>query len=325
MIWTLLIIFILVLLAFDLLVLHRKGEAPTNRRAAIESSFLVTIALSFSLAIYFIYREGWISNPESLTARDAVMKYISGYLIELSLSVDNLFVIAMIFKSFSIPIRYQHRALFWGILGAIVFRGIMIAIGVVLIQKVFWMTYIFGAFLLFTAFRMLNDHDDGSESIIGKRIRKTLKISPTLEGEKFYILKGGVRMATPLFAALIIIEFTDILFALDSIPAILGVTSDPFIVFSSNIFAILGLRSMYFFLANMLERFSYLKYSVFAILLFVGIKLLLIHYIHLPEWISLGFIAVSLLSGVLVSLNRKDDAALAESDAPETQETQSLL
>ena len=132
-------------------------------------------------------------------------------------------------------------------------------------------------------------------------------------------------MATPLFAALIIIEFTDILFALDSITAILGVTSDPFIVFSSNIFAILGLRSMYFFLANMLERFSYLKYSVFAILLFVGIKLLLIHYIHLPEWISLGFIAVSLLSGVLVSLNRKDDAALAESDAPETQETQSLL
>lgn len=305
MVWTLLIIFILLLLAFDLFVLHKKGEAPSNRRAAIESSFLVSIALSFSLAVFFIYRDGWIDNPESLTARDAVMKYISGYLIELSLSVDNLFVIAMIFKSFSIPLRYQHRALFWGILGAIVFRGIMIAIGVVLIQKIFWMTYVFGGFLLFTAFRMLRDHENSGESSLSKQIRKTLNISPHLDGEKFFIYRDGSRLATPLFAALVMIELTDILFALDSIPAILGVTTDPFIVFSSNIFAILGLRSMYFFLANMLERFSYLKYSVFAILLFVGVKLLLLHYVHFPEWISLGFIALSLTVGILVSLYRK--------------------
>jgi len=307
MVWTLLIVFILILLAFDLLVLHRKGEAPTNRRAAIESSFLVTIALSFSVAVYFIYRDGLIDNPEALTANDAVLKYISGYLIELSLSVDNLFVIAMIFKSFSIPMKYQHRALFWGILGAIVFRGIMIAIGVVLVQKVSWMTYIFGAFLIYTAFKMLDDREDTGESALRRQIRKTLNISPHLEGEKFFIRRQGVLLATPLFAALIMIEFTDILFALDSIPAILGVTTDPFIVFSSNIFAILGLRSMYFFLANMLEKFKYIKYSVFAILIFVGIKLFLLHFFHFPEWFSLAFIALSLGVGVLVSIRHMND------------------
>ena len=304
MIWTVLIVFIIGLLIFDLFVLHKKGEAPTNKRAAIESSFLVSIALSFSLAVYYIYREGLVANPESLSANEAVLKYITGYLIELSLSVDNLFVIAMIFTSFNIPLRYQHRALFWGILGAIVFRGIMIGIGVVLIQKVSWMTYVFGAFLLYTAFRMLKEEDGKEESALSRQIRKTLNISPKLDGEKFFTMKNGIRQATPLFAALVMIEFTDILFALDSIPAIIGVTADPFIVFSSNIFAILGLRSMYFFLANMLERFKYLKYSVFAILLFVGVKLILLKFYHFPEWVSLSVIALSLLTGVLVSIKR---------------------
>lgn len=311
MIWTALIVFIVLLLIFDLFVLHKKGEAPSNKRAAVESSFLVGIAMTFSLAVYYIYREGLVANPESLSANEAVLKYITGYLIELSLSVDNLFVIAMIFASFNIPLKYQHRALFWGILGAIVFRGIMIAIGVVLIQQVSWMIYIFGAFLLFTAFRMLRDEDSQQESAFSKQMRRTLNISAKLDEEKFFTRRNGFRQATPLFAALVMIEFTDILFALDSIPAILGVTADPFIVFSSNIFAILGLRSMYFFLANMLEKFKYLKYSVFAILIFVGIKLLVMEFFHFPEWFSLTFIALALLAGVLYSLYklRKDPQA----------------
>ncbi len=319
MVWFILITFILVLLALDLLVFHRKGHAPSNRRAAIETVFWISIAGAFSFAVYLIYQKGWMSNPHTVDAEDAVFKYITGYLIELSLSVDNLFVIAMIFASFSIPLKYQQRALFWGIIGAIVFRGVMIGVGVVLIEKISWMTYIFGAFLLFTAFRMLVKKEE--EAPKGTtRLSKFLRISEELDGEKFFIVRQGVRMATPLFAALIMIELTDLLFALDSIPAILSVTTDPFLVFSSNIFAILGLRSLYFFLASMLEKFAYLKYSVFAILVFVSLKLITIHFVHFPEWFSLTFIGVSLVLGVLVSLlNKRIDEEEEELEEMEKQ------
>lgn len=307
MVWGALIILILLLLAFDMLVLHKKGEAPSNKKVAKESAFWVGIALAFSGVVYWLYNDGLILNMDGYTPAKATELYITGYLIELSLSVDNLFVIAMIFASFKIPVKHQHKALFWGILGAIIFRGIAIGVGVVLIRKLDWMTYVFGAFLMFTALKMFFQKNDDEEekaedSKIFKFLKKIFKFSEDLDGDKFWTIQNGIRLATPLFAALIIIEVSDLLFALDSIPAILGVTQDPFIVFSSNIFAILGLRSMYFFLANMLEKFEYLEYSVFIILMFVGIKLMLVHHFEIAEWISLTVITVSLLGGVLFSI-----------------------
>ena len=307
-VWGGLIAFIILLLAFDMLVLHKKGVAPSNKRVARESGLWVGLALAFTAVIYWLYSSGYVLNIDNYTPRKASELYITGYLIELSLSVDNLFVIAMIFASFKIPVKYQHKALFWGILGAIIFRGLAIGVGVVLIRKIDWMTYVFGAFLLFTALKMIfeknEEEDDGSESKIFKFLSRFLKFSKEIDGEKFWTIQNGIRMATPLFAALIIIEVSDLLFALDSIPAILGVTQDPFIVFSSNIFAILGLRSMYFFLANMLEKFEYLEYSVFVILMFVGVKLILVHHVHIAEWISLTVIGVSLLAGIFYSIYR---------------------
>ena len=214
-------------------------------------------------------------------------------------------MIAVIFASFKIPLKYQHRVLFWGILGAIVFRAFMIFFGVVLIKQFSFTTYIFGAFLLFTAYKMLFSKEEKfqpKKSFIYRQIRKFIPITSQIQGEHFFIKLRHINAATPLFMALVIIEFTDILFAMDSVPAILAITSDPFLVFSSNIFAILGLRSMYFFLSNMLVKFYYLKFSLIAILSFVGVKLILMHYYTFPEWLSLSFIALTLLIGILVSL-----------------------
>lgn len=307
MIWIYFTILILTLLGIDLGVLHKKGQELNHKKAAIETIFWVSIAFLFSLVVFWIYKEGLTDNPRNLRPGDALVKYITGYLIELSLSVDNLFVIAFIFTSFKIPTKYQHWVLFWGILGAIVFRASLIGVGVILINKVSWMTYVFGLFLLFTAFRMLSHADDEEEdqSKMSNRIRRWLKVSNNLNGNKFWTRENGQRLATPLFAALVMIEITDIMFALDSIPAILAVTTDPFIVYSSNMFAILGLRSLYFFLAHMLRKFHYLKYSVFGILVFVALKLLAAHHIEFPEWFSLTFIGVSLVMGIVVSLQKR--------------------
>lgn len=307
MIWVIFIALILGLLTLDLVVLHNRGEM-TNAKAAKESAFWISIALSFSFAVYWIYKNEWVNNVNDLTPGTAVVKYLTGYLIELSLSVDNLFVIAMIFASFKIPIGYQHKTLFWGIIGALVFRALLIGFGVVLIHQISWITYVFGALLLFTAFRMLTQEEDKTRPLKTPNLGKWIKFTPHLDGQKFFTRENGARMATPLFSALIMIEITDVLFAVDSIPAILAVTSDPFLVFSSNIFAILGLRALYFFLANMLEKFAYLKYSVFAILIFVGLKLLAMHYVEFPEWFSLAFIACCLGIGILVSIQRKPTA-----------------
>ena len=298
--WTSLIVLILFLLGFDLFFLHRKGGVVNAKKAAYETAIWITLAISFSFVIHFLYDRGWVNNSLGLSPHDAVIKYITGYLVELSLSVDNLFVIAMIFTAFKIPLAYQHKALFWGILGAMVFRGIMIAVGVVLMESISWMTYVFGALLIYTALRMFLKKEKKPSLNYGPS--RFFRFSTELDGSKFWTVENGRRLATPLFAALMLIEVTDLLFALDSIPAILAVTTDPFIVFSSNIFAILGLRAMYFFLANMLEKFHYIKYSVFAILIFVGVKLLLVHYYKFPEWVSLGFIIFSLLTGIVASL-----------------------
>lgn len=219
--------------------------------------------------------------------------------------MDNVFVIAVIFSAFKIPPIYQHRVLFWGILGAIVFRALMILFGVALITKFEWIIYVFGVFLLYTAFRMLRSDDDTfdpKKSMVFRNIKKLYPITTAIKGHDFFVKRMGVTAATPLFVALVVIELTDILFALDSIPAILAITADPFIVFSSNILAILGLRSMYFLISRMLEKFRYINYSLVVILAFVGLKMLFSHHIEVPEWVSLSVISVSLVAGIVSSL-----------------------
>ena len=308
MVWGLFLLGIFIFLALDLGIFNKNPHIISVKEASIWTSVWVSLSFLFSGVIYWLYNTGKIDNVDALTPTNATVKYITGYLIELSLSIDNIFVIAVIFSSFHIPQKYQHRVLFWGILGAIVFRALMIFFGVVLIKKFSFTTYIFGAFLLFTAFRMLFSKEEKfnpKKSFIDRNLREVIPITSHMQGQKFFVKMRHIKAATPLFIALVVIEFTDILFALDSVPAILAITSDPFLVFSSNIFAILGLRSMYFFLANMLNRFTYLKYSLVAILCFVGIKLILVHYYKFPEWVSLIFIAFSLTLGIIVSLNRK--------------------
>jgi len=309
LVWGLFILGILIFLALDLGVFNRNPHIISVKEASMWTSIWVTISFLFSGVIYWLYSSGNIDNVDALKPMDATIKYITGYLIELSLSVDNIFVIAVIFSSFQIPQKYQHRVLFWGILGAIIFRALMIFFGVVLIKKFSFTTYVFGAFLIFTALKMLYSKEEQfnpKKSFVYRNIRKVMPITSQMQGEKFFIKIRHVKAATPLFITLIVIEFTDILFALDSVPAILAITSDPFLVFSSNIFAILGLRSMYFFLANMLAKFDYLKYSLVAILTFVGVKLILAHHLHFPEWISLAFIAFSLFAGIIFSLHKKE-------------------
>ena len=306
-VWILFLSAIILFLALDLGVFNKTPHIISSKEAGKWTGIFVTISFLFSGVIYWLYQNNYISNPDELKPAAASIKYLTGYLIELSLSVDNIFVIAIIFSSFKIPQKYQHRVLFWGILGAIVFRGLMIFFGVMIINKFAWTTYLFGAFLIFTAVKMLftNEEEDfqPKDSFVYKALGKIIPITSEMDHEKFFIsTKKAKKAATPLFVALIVIEVMDVIFALDSVPAILAITSDPFLVFSSNIFAILGLRSMYFFLANMLEKFSYLEYSLIAILSFVGFKMLAHDFIEIPEWASLAFIALSLLAGVIVSL-----------------------
>ena len=296
---------IVIFLALDLGVFHKNEHVIKSKEAGIWTAIWVTVALSFSAVIYWLFASGIIDNPTGLTPKGAVLKYITGYLIELSLSVDNVFVIAVIFSAFKIPPIYQHRVLFWGILGAIVFRALMIVFGVALITKFEWIIYVFGVFLLYTAFRMLrSDEDtfDPKKSMVFRNIKKLYPITTAIKGHDFFVKRMGVTAATPLFVALVVIELTDILFALDSIPAILAITADPFIVFSSNILAILGLRSMYFLISRMLEKFRYINYSLVVILAFVGLKMLFSHHIEVPEWVSLSVISVSLVAGIVSSL-----------------------
>lgn len=312
LVWILFIAAILVFLALDLGVFNKTPHIIKSREAGIWTGIWVTLSFLFSGLIYWLYQNNHIENPENYTPAIASMKFITGYLIELSLSIDNIFVIAIIFSSFKIPQKYQHRVLFWGIIGALVFRGLMIFLGVKLIQEFSWMTYVFGGFLLFTAAKMLFKKDEEQfnpkKSFVYRNIRKVMPITMHMEGEHFFVRRRHILAATPLFVALIVIELMDVLFALDSVPAILAITPDPFLVFSSNIFAILGLRSMYFFLSHMLDKFAHLEYSLIAILTFVGIKMLFVHHYKFPEWVSLGFIALALAVGIIVSLRSKSES-----------------
>ena len=313
-VWISFIIGVFIFLALDLGVFNKIPHVISTKEASKWTAIWVTLSFAFSGIIYWLYSTSFIANPTGIKPATAMIKYITGYLIELSLSVDNIFVIAIIFAAFKIPKKYQHRILFWGILGAIIFRGLMIFFGVILINKFSWATYLFGAFLIFTAVKMIFTKEEENDfkpknSLVYKLLGKIIPISHQTDKEHFFLKIEGKTFATTLFVALVVIEVMDVIFAVDSVPAILAITSDPFLVFSSNIFAILGLRSMYFFLANMLEKFSYLEYSLIAILSFVGLKMILKELIEIPEWTSLTFIALSLLIGIIISLkmDKKED------------------
>lgn len=299
--WILLLIHIVTLLSIDFFFLHKKGSPSNTRKIIRDTIFFIFNALIFGLAVYWFYKEDWVKNINNLSPTESVIKYLTGYIIELSLSVDNLFVIAIIFKEYKIPFEYQHKLLFLGIIGAIVFRAILIGIGLVLIHKIEGISIVFGFFLLYTAFKVLKKEQEDSldES---KGIAKYFNISNKLDNGNFRTTINGKKVFTALFGALITIEFTDLLFALDSIPAIFAVTTDPFLVLSSNIFALMGLRSLYLLLSNMLEKFKYLKFSVFSILIFVALKLMTAMWLEIPEWFSLLFITISLGMGICISI-----------------------
>lgn len=312
--WIGFLLLVFILLALDLGVFNKKSHVISAKEALRWTSVWVTLSLTFSIFVYYAYERQWIESEMSGT--QAVLKYLTGYLVEQSLSMDNIFVIALIFAYFKVPQIYQHRVLFWGILGALFFRGVLIAFGVVLIREFEWMTYVFGVFLLYSAYKMLDTgesvHPAKNPAI--KFVKRLFPVSKHFEEEHFFVRRRHILAATPLFVALVMVETTDIMFAFDSIPAIFAITTDPFLVFTSNIFAILGLRSLYFVLASLLDKFRYLKYSLVIILFFVGVKLLLQHHIEFPEWLSLAVIFASLASGVGFSLLIKEKEPLEEKE-----------
>ncbi|WP_367390046.1 TerC family protein [Lewinella sp. LCG006] len=309
LLWSIFIVFILFLLGLDLGVFNRDNHVPSTREALRWTSLWAALGVSFAVVVYYLYQNHL--GTRELTGGDAVLKYLSGYLVELSLSMDNVFVMALIFKYFKIPQQFQHRVLFWGILGALVFRGIMIGAGVWLLEHFQWMMYIFGAILIYSAYKMLTSDEevDPNRNPIIKYAKKLFPVSKQINDESFFVRRKHILAATPLFIALLMVETTDILFAFDSIPAILAITTDPFLVFSSNVFAILGLRSLYFVLASMMDRFEYMKYSLAIILFFVAAKMMLHEIWHPAEWLSLVVIFVLLAGGVFVSLyqTRKEE------------------
>jgi len=307
-VWLGFLAFFLSLLWLDLGVLHRKAQTLSIRQALIASASWVAVALTFSAVIYGLYEYHWLDWQPGTggepTGRDALIAFITGYLLEWSLSVDNIFVIALIFAYLRVPAQYQYRVLFWGIVGAIVLRGAMIAMGTALIHAFDWMFYVFGAILFASALRMLksDDHYDPAKSILVRVTRRLFPVADHLDGAHFFTRVAGRVTATPLFIALLLVDFADVVFAVDSIPAILAVTQDPFLVFTSNAFAILGLRAMYFAIAGLMEQFRYLKYSLVFILLFVGIKMMLTLHYHIPNLLSLGIILAMLLAGIAASM-----------------------
>jgi tellurite resistance protein TerC len=285
--------FVLAMLALDLGVFHRKAHTVRPKEAGTWVAIWITLSLVFATLLLF-----WKGS-------DAALLFVTGYLIELSLSVDNIFVIVMIFSYFSIPDRYQHRVLFWGILGALVMRGVFIGMGAWLIQTVHWIMYIFGAFLIFTGVKMAARQEEaavGEGNFVLRTARRFFRFTEDYDGAHFFTKQNGRMTATPLFLVLLLVEFTDLVFAVDSIPAIFAVTTDPFLVYTSNVFAILGLRSMYFLLAGIIHRFAYLRYGLAVILIFVGGKMLGQDLFHLPTLLSLAVIILTLGITMAVSL-----------------------
>lgn len=307
--WAGFILLVLFLLAFDLGVLNRTPHVIGAKEALYWTSFWVSLALLFNVAVYFLYENhvlGLGTTPGyELSGWDAALQFFTGYLVEESLSLDNIFVIALIFRYFGVPPKYQHRVLFWGIIGAQVMRGAMIGLGTALIHRFDWIIYVFGVLLIVTAVRLFftkNESVHPESNLFVKLARRFLPTVHEYHEEKFFVRVNGKLAMTPLFLALIIVETTDVAFAIDSIPAIFAITRDPFIVFTSNVFAILGLRSLYFALAAILDKFRYLKVSLVFLLAFVGIKMLLSHHYPIPTHISLTCIVGFLAAGILVSI-----------------------
>lgn len=305
----------MLLMAIDLGVFNKKAHIQTYKEALYSTLGWIILALGFNVVIYFAYENQWFGLGtyihEPMAGREAALKFLTGYLLEESLSIDNLFVMALVFARFRVPKKYQHRILFWGILGVLVFRGILIGTGIWLVHYFTWLFYFFGLLLLYSAFKMLKHEEPSEEDMNQNRvvrfIRRFYPVSHTYDEGHFFTIENGRKAVTPMMVALLVIETTDILFAFDSVPAVFSITTDPFLVFSSNIFAILGLRSLYFVLADILDRFEYLRYSLIAILFFIGIKMILIPLkLHIPIGISLGIIGVMLLAGVLFSMFQKN-------------------
>jgi len=317
--WTGFIAMIMLFLALDLGVFNRKIHVISIREAFLWSAFWILISLLFNVMIYYIYEQHWMgvgtTYGNTLTGSEAALKYFTGYLVEKSLSLDNIFVIAMIFSYFRIPLQYQHRVLFWGILGAIIMRGILIVVGTALIQNFNWIIVVFGVFLILTAVKMLitrHDNLDPEKNLIFRLVKRLYPVSSEIKNQSFFTRIDGRRAITPLFLVLILIESSDVLFAVDSIPAIFAITTDPFIVFTSNIFAILGLRALYFALAAVITKFRYLKMSLVFLLVYIGIKMIISSHYHIPTWVSLTIITGILSVGIMASLyaGHRDTAAL---------------
>src|ERR671922_164780 len=292
-IWIAFVVFVLGMLFIDLFLFHRDAHEVSTREGAMWVAIWMSMGLAFTFVIW-----AWQGGT-------AAGEYIAGYLLEYSLSADNIFVFVLIFSYFAVPQALQHRVLFWGIVGALIFRAGFILAGAALLERFEFLFYVFGAFLVFTGIRMARHeqvevHPDSN--FVLRLARRFIRISPVYHGQSFIVRENGRRVATPLLAVLIVVETTDIIFAVDSIPAIFGVTRNPFLVFSSNAFAILGLRALYFLLAQMMRRFRYLQVGLSAILVFIGIKMLINHWIHVPIWASLSFILLTLTISVWISL-----------------------
>lgn len=299
--WIVFNVFVLGMLAMDLGVFHRKAHAVSIKEASVWSVVWVTLAMLFNLGIYFYW------------GQDKALEFLTGYVIEKSLSVDNLFVFLMVFQYFNTPSEYQHRVLFWGILGALILRAIFIATGSALLSNFHWMIYVFGAFLVFTGIKMFFQGDEKIEPDKNPVVRLFSRWVPVVKeyyGQSFFIKRDGKTYATLLTLVLIVVETTDVIFAVDSIPAIFAITQDPFIVYTSNVFAILGLRALYFMLAGVMSMFIYLKVALSFVLCFVGVKMMLVDVYKIPIGISLGIIGGTLLLSMIASMMAQRNTAL---------------
>jgi tellurite resistance protein TerC len=317
--WIAFLVLISGMIALDLGVFHRRAHVQTVTEATAWTTLWVVLALLFNGAVYLMYEHHVLGIGEvagsDVGGEQAALQFFTAYVVEKSLSLDNIFVIAMIFAYFGVPRIYQHRVLIWGVLGAIVLRGVMIVLGTALIRRFEWITYVFGGLLLLTALKMLVTRHDSvapERNPLVRFFRRLYPVSPGFHGDHFFARIDGKRAITPLFLVLLVVESSDVLFAVDSIPAVFAITQDPFIVFTSNIFAILGLRSLYFVLAGVMDRFRYLKVSLVIVLAFVGVKMLLAHHYPIPAPISLAAIGGILALGVIVSLlvGHRDGRAL---------------
>ena len=345
--------FVLLMLAIDLFVVNREAHDISIKAALAWTGVCVVLALAFGGVVYAIYEHNWMGLGDQLLAAraerpsevpippegaphgaaveagraftgpgqgtDAVMQFYAGWLTEYALSVDNIFVIALIFTHFRIPTKYQHRVLFWGILGALILRGVMIGAGAQLVTHFSWILYIFGGILIYTAYKILRggeDHFDPEKSLAYRLGKRLFNFTPDIQGQAFIVRRDGVRYATPLLLVLFIVEGTDVVFAIDSIPAIFSLTQDPFLVFTSNVFAILGLRSLYFALSGLMGKFGYIKFSLAFILAFVGVKMLLeFWHIRISSAVSLSVIGLALAAGVASSIALPSDSQ-AEAEDP---------